>query len=100
MIEAAGWIGMPESEFWETTPRYFAARVRGKQRDDRENWVMARQAAYWVAIFSPNAKKLSSPTNLGSFSWEQQTIVKFKEITPEQKADMAKFKEMALKLLN
>jgi hypothetical protein len=99
MIEAAGWIGMPESEFWETTPRYFAARVRGKQRDDREKWVMARQAAYWT-ILPHMGKKQIKPTALGVFEWEQQPLSMSKEITPEQKADMSKFKEMALKLLN
>ena len=97
MIDAAGWVGMTESEFWETTPRYFVARVQGKQRDDRENWMRSRQTAYW-AILPHMGKKQIKPNALGVFAWEQ-TTAKTLELTPDKKADMDKFKQMALNLL-
>ncbi len=98
MIDLAGWLGMSENEFWECTPRFFVARIQGKQRDERERWTIARQIAYW-SILPHMGKKQIKPTALGVFSWEQNKV-KSKEITAEQKADIAKFKEMALTLLN
>jgi len=88
---------MTESEFWQTTPRFFVARIQGKQRDEREQWVMSRQNAYWT-ILPHMGKKQIKPTALGVFMWEDNKA-KIKEITPEIKDEIAKFKELALKLL-
>lgn len=98
MIDAAGWVGMTEADFWATTPRYFVALINGKQRDDRERWVIARQNAYW-AILPHMGKKQISPTALGVFAWEQKKQMSLTELTPELKANIAEFKQMALRLL-
>lgn len=97
MIEAAAWAGLSEKEFWETTPRYFVAIINGKQRDERERWTMTRQQSYWT-ILPHIGKKQLKPTALGVFAWEESKI-KTKELTPEIKANINKFKEMALRLL-
>lgn len=99
MIEAAAWAGMSENDFWATTPRYFHAIIKGRQRDDREKWMMARQVAYWT-ILPHMGKKQIRPTALARFPWERASQLEKMELTPELKADIANFKEMALKLLN
>jgi len=60
MLEAAGYIGMGEDEFWHSTPRYFAARQRGFSDGRIERAELLRIHAFLT--LSPNLKKGAYPT--------------------------------------
>ena len=82
---------MSEREFWESTPRYLAAKIKAKQRDDREAWVIGRQIAYW-SILPHIGKRTIKPTDLGRFAWEKQKKIVSKYASIEElKADEQKF---------
>lgn len=72
--EAAGRLGYRESEFWNTTPRYFYAALRGQEQAEQAQWERMR----WLAYFSfvPHAKKnaLKGPKDLMQFPWETERV--------------------------
>jgi len=87
---------MSESEFWDTTPRYLQARIKAKQRDSNEAWVIARQIAYW-SILPHMGKKRIKPYDLARFDWEKvKSGLKWNE---QNKAELEKFKALAMPLI-
>lgn len=98
MIEAAAWCGISENDFWEMTPRYLQALIKGKTTDSREAWMIGRQVAYW-SILPHMGKKRIRPQDLGRFGWEQSKKLHNPYGTPENlKAELQKFKEICATL--
>lgn len=90
---------MSESEFWDTTPRYLQARIKAKQRDSNEAWVIARQIAYW-SILPHMGKKRIKPYDLARFEWEK--IKELKNIYGSKEAlaaEIEKFKALAMPII-
>lgn len=63
-MEMAGRMGMSESEFELTTPRYFFYRMKGFESLQTEHWQRTRLEAFYA--FMPHAKKnsLRKPSDL------------------------------------
>jgi len=87
---------MSEDEFWYSTPRFLQARIKAKQRDDRETWVQARQIAYW-SILPHLGKKRLKPQDLAKFAWERGKT--FKHGFKSQAELLAHLKEAKEKVL-
>lgn len=87
---------MSENEFWETTPRYLQARIKAKQRDDQNAWVLGRQIAYW-SILPHMGKKRIKPQDLAKFDWER--VKSALRWTDDNKAHLEKFKALAMPLI-
>lgn len=76
LIEAAAMVGMSESEFWDSTPRYFAARQKAYIQQERRQWERARFIG-WLAVLPHVGKKSGglSAKKLFQFEWEVEKPV-------------------------
>lgn len=88
MMAAAGLVGMSEAEFWDTTPRFLAARheafMSHHESLERANWERSRFLALFIS--APHSRKKLSVYDLATFPWEtqkteldQQTMAEWKK---------------------
>lgn len=61
---------MSESEFWECTPRYYAARVKAVSEAEQREWERARLVSFFVVKTVDAKNKIRQPHNLIKFPWE------------------------------
>lgn len=65
-------IGMSEAEFWDTTPRFFAARQQAFIAAQRSKWERARFIG-WLAVLPYTGEgKSVRATDLFRFEWEPE----------------------------
>jgi hypothetical protein len=75
-MEHAARAGIPEAEYWDSSPRYVASRIRG-QREVQQfqyeaGWEQSRLVAWATIASAPGKKKktLHRPQDLVTFPWE------------------------------
>lgn len=96
LLEAAALMGMSESEFYETSPRFFAARQRAWQRQQQEGWEQARYIGWLCIQPHIDTKRRIKITDLGRFPWEE---LKKPVFEPVDKAKMDKFRQDAIAII-
>lgn len=74
---------MSEDEFWQATPRYFAARQKAFSSQVREGWERSRYIAFYSMYASGNYK-VRRFTDLGLFSWEKEEVIVWAPIDPAE----------------
>jgi hypothetical protein len=73
-------IGMSEAEFWDTSPRYFAARV--KAYDDRQKYDFERTRVASFLICSPHLKKHATLNRFWPSPWEKPKKIDWQPVDP------------------
>jgi hypothetical protein len=90
-MEHAAKVGIGEAEYWESSPRYVAARIRGQRAIERikyeSGWEQARLIAWTVARQNDRKEKFKKPTNFLQFPWEKGGLVSV-ELDEETRAVM------------
>lgn len=61
---------MSESEFWNSTPRYYSARVKAASEAQQREWERARLISFFVVKTVDSKDKFKQPQNLMEFPWE------------------------------
>lgn len=89
-------VGMSESEFWDSTPRYFAARQKAYIEAERRQWERARFMG-WLSVLPHVGKKSGglSAKKLFRFDWEAEKV----EFEPINKEEMKAFEADAIAIL-
>lgn len=89
-------VGMTESEFWDSTPRYFAARQKAYIEAERRQWERARFMG-WLSGWPHVGKKMAgvSAIKLFRFDWEAEKV----EFEPVSKDEMKAFEADAMAIL-
>ncbi|HNB51101.1 MAG TPA: hypothetical protein PK530_04130 [Anaerolineales bacterium] len=98
MLENAATAGMTEAEFWDSTPRYFAARLRAWS-DARKRELQDLRTTHFFIVRAAGAK-ITSPENLYRYEWEAARVVEFE---PMDEVEMQRFSDEAdeaLRILN
>lgn len=70
-------MAMPQSEFWELTPREFANACNGYNERINRGYQISWEQARWVATIIVNInspKKTYQPRDLQKFPWESDAI--------------------------
>lgn len=90
-MEAGALCGMTESEFWNSTPRFMAAKLKALELRDQLSWEQSR----FIAFFGSRAsgKRLLS---FYRFPWEAPKVIK---LTDEELVAMRKFSAEADEVL-
>lgn len=86
-------IGMSESEFWDSTPRYFAARQQAFTMAQRVEWERARFMG-WLSVLPYTQGKTLKVTDLCPFEWDPEPQAPAGP-TEEELAALRKFEEEA-----
>ncbi len=76
-------IGMSEDEFWQATPRYFAARQKAFSKRIHEQWEQSRYVAFY-SMYATRNYKLRRFTDLGLFSWEKEEEIAWAPVDPAE----------------
>jgi hypothetical protein len=97
----AGRVGLSETEFWQTTPRYLANRVDGyfqaEEERERAAWERARYTAFFSLKPHDQKKRINRFKDLGLFPWENPAGGSL-DLSVEELADSKnRVKEAALK---
>ena len=89
-------VGMSESDFWDSTPRYFAARQKAYIEAERRQWERARFVG-WLSVLPHVGKKSGglSAKKLFRFDWESDRV----EFEPIDKDEMKAFEADAIAIL-
>lgn len=89
-------VGMSESDFWDSTPRYFAARQKAYIEAERRQWERARFVG-WLSVLPHVGKKSGglSAKKLFRFDWESDRV----EFEPVSKDEMKAFEADAIAIL-
>lgn len=76
---------MTEAEFWDSTPRYFAARQKAYVEGQRRAWERARFTG-WLAVLPhvDTKKRALSVVDLYRFEWDPKPKPKFEPIDLEK----------------
>lgn len=92
---AFGEIGMPNDEFWNSTPKEFHYRQKGYfaklERIDRNEWERIRWQT--TALLNIHSSKDLKPIDIAVFPWEKEKVEAEKEknkIDPKKLARMVK----------
>lgn len=93
-MKMAGFAGFSESEFWQTTPRYFFNYLEGVNRREQLAWERARMVSFWAvqplaAHVRKGAWQFNKPTDLVEFEWEKRDF-KIPELPAEEIARIDK----------
>lgn len=91
---------MSEAEFWESTPRYLAARQKACQVREQGEWERARYIGFWVVKTVDAKNKFKRFSHLTEFPWEKPKAVQFTPLTDEEAAQIDEEMDAALKVLN
>lgn len=98
-MEQAAKVGISEAEYWESSPRYVAARIRNHRYNEQHKyetgWEQARLIA-WSNLRTID-KKLRNPSNLMKFPWERKVFASVELDEPTRAAMMARLDEEAAK---
>lgn len=85
---------MTEREFWATTPRFFAARV--KAHDDRLKWEFEQRRTATFLACSPYLKKHATLNRFWPSPWQQVKKIEWQPVDPEALARFERDAEVAL----
>ena len=88
-------VGMTEREFWDATPRYFAALQKSCIEQERRQWERARFIG-WLSVLPHVGKKSGglSAKKLFRFDWETEKVV----FEPTTKEEMKSFEAEAMEI--
>lgn len=75
---------MSEDEFWQATPRYFAARQKAFSRQMQTGWEQSRYVAFYSMYPHVKQGKLRRLTDIGLFPWEKEEVVVWAPIDPAE----------------
>jgi len=85
-------MGMPEEEFWASTPRYFAARQKAFIEMQQREWERARFVG-WISIMPHlDPKRRVRITDVCRFEWEKV----LPQFDPQTREERQRFHEDAL----
>ena len=83
-------LGYTETQFWETTPRFFYNAMVGKIIDNREVWERER-AGWWIRYqLTPQKGKHKGMLEWFPFPWEADKLEKHKETDKAQMIERLK----------
>ena len=69
-------MGYSENEFWDMTPRFFAAAVKGWERNNRESWERARMVGYLsIAGYFDPKKATPSVEKVWPLPWDKKAVI-------------------------
>jgi hypothetical protein len=95
LIEEAARLGIPEREFWLSTPRYFAARQKAWQEQYRLGWEQARFLAFFVIKTVDSKRRVKRFSDIAKFPWEKNTAV----FAKQSREQLQKFSDEADEVL-
>lgn len=80
LIETAAIIGMTEREFWDSTPRWFDAKVTA--HDNRMKYDFERLRVSTFLICSPNLKKNATLDRFWPSPWREKKVIEWQPVDP------------------
>lgn len=85
---------MSQKEFWDATPRSFHNVLQGyhrkKERENKENWEMARYNAYCAMVVHLDNKNRQSMQKMLPLPWDKEAKKEARKITKEDTKKLLK----------
>lgn len=83
-MKLAALCGMSESEFWDSTPRYMAAKVFAYEQGQQTAWEQTRYISFHAIKAADGKNRIKKPSDLGKFPWERPKPRKLTKTDIEQ----------------